>query len=66
MNKEIKTIDLGWAVARLTKQEGYPKMKLELFTPSTETHYAQNIDIVDNYVMELIVGLRMLFEENKP
>lgn len=53
----IKTLDLGWAMCRLTTQSSYPKHKLEILTPADGTDDAfmpaHSVTVSDNFLIQL-------------
>ena len=57
INKNVKTINLGWVVARITTQDVIPKLQLELFAPSDEYNTPQYIRVSEQGVVDLFFAL---------
>lgn len=59
-----KIIDLGWCVARITEQDTYPKLRLEIFSPNSEDANGGFVPAGDITITEDKVVLLANFLEN--
>jgi len=55
----VKIVNLGWSVARLTENDKYPKIKLEIFAPgingeSGELLVGESLTLCDDTLIKLV------------